>query len=292
MTPPANSRPRLGFTLVELLVVIAVIGILVALLLPAVQQAREAARQTQCKNNLKQIGLALHNYHITHKAFPPTLVVNFDASGPWPTGWWAWFVRVLPYLEQGPLYSQIDLSDDAILHLSTYKPQISQNIPTFLCPSDPYSERIWSTDTWWQGPVAAAHTNYLGCRGSTTDLPGNGVFPDVNLSLPIRDITDGLSHTLHAGERPVDEVGEWGWWAVGTGIDNHGTADHVLDCSEGLRPGVLGSSADLLHFWSPHPGGAYFLFCDGSVQFLPYTIDHNTFLGLGSRNGGEIDGDF
>lgn len=106
------------------------------------------------------------------------------------------------------------------------------------------------------------------------------------------DIADGTSTTLHVGERPVDEIGEWGWWAEGTGLDLHGLADHVLDCSEGLRPGVLGSLQDLTHFWSPHPGGAHFVLCDGSVKFFSYSINHNTFLALGSRDGGEVVGDF
>ncbi len=288
-----SHRPRQAFTLIELLVVIGAIGILIALLLPAVQAAREAARRLQCQNRERQIGLALHNYHDVQNAFPPLLVVDWNPSNsPWPTGWWGWHVRVLPYLEQRPLYGQIDLRDDAVFKLAYYKPQTSQIIPTYLCPDDPFSEQLWRTDDWFQGPVAFAHTNYLGCRGSTRDLPGNGTFPEVNVSVHIRDIKDGTSNTLHLGERPVDMGGEWGWWAVNTGVDYHGLGDSVLDLSEGLRPGTPGSNVDILHYWSFHPGGAHFLFVDGSVHFLSYTIDHHLFLAMGTRSGNEVIGNY
>lgn len=291
-----HSRTR-GFTLVELLVVIAIIGALVALLLPAVQAARGAARSMQCKNNLKQIGLALHNYHDQYRAFPPPLVINWDQG----TGWWYWYVRILPFVEQTPLYAGIDMRDDAGAMASHYREQTSQVIPGYLCPSDPNSDLVWTTDTWWQGPVAFAHTNYIGVSGSARHpnwmdgcagswampMEGNGLFADVNRSLGMHDPSDGTSNTLFVGERPVDGPGEWGWWAMGSGLDCRGKGDSVLDTSEGLRRGKVGGQTDLLHFWSLHPAGAHFLFADGAVRFLPYSINYDTLLALSTRAGNE-----
>jgi prepilin-type N-terminal cleavage/methylation domain-containing protein len=281
---------RRGFTLTELLVAIAIIGGLVALLLPAVQQAREAARRTKCTNNLRQIGLALQGYHDIWKAYPPLLAHNgrISLETSFEEGWWSWNARILPYVEQKPLYDQIDINHDALLPFLTRVnlDQVSQRLSPLLCPSDPFSPKIWSED-WGRGQLMAAHSNYLGCRGSTRTVPGDGVFPATNVVARMQEVTDGLSNTLHVGERPIDRVGEWGWWALGTGFDGDGLADHVLDCSEGLHRGVSGSAEDLTHFWSQHPGGVYFLFGDGSTKFLNYTIDHATFKALGSRNGGE-----
>jgi prepilin-type N-terminal cleavage/methylation domain-containing protein len=291
MRPLRSERNRTAFTLIELLVSASVIAILLALLLPAVQQAREAARKTSCRNNLHQIGLALHNYHDACNAFPP-LNVNDGIPSPtqFPSGWWSWLTRTLPYIDQKPLYDELKPDDDAVLPFldCVNVTQVSQKIDLYLCPSDPYSERLWSADWGGPGPVSAAHTNYFGCRGSTRTVPGDGVFPAANVCKRIKDITDGFSNTILVGERPEDEVGEWGWWAFGTGFDGDGLADHVIDCSEGLHRGTPGSSNDLTHFWSMHHGGAHFLMTDGSVHFLSYSINHDTFIAMGSRNGGEV----
>jgi prepilin-type processing-associated H-X9-DG protein len=171
-----------------------------------------------------------------------------------------------------------------------------------LCPSDPNCRLVYQSDEESSFDEAFALTNYLGCRGSTRQqadsggnypeqMPGNGVFPDVNHVVRLSHVADGTSRTILVGERPADPEAYWGWWAAGRGLDDHALGDHVLDVSEGLREGDLAGEADLLHFWSAHPQGAHFAMCDGSVRFLTYTIDPPTFLALGSRNGGEITGD-
>ncbi len=274
---------RQGFTLIELLVVIAILAILIALLLPAIQQAREAARRTQCKNNLRQLGLALHNYHDRHGSLPPQTVIDDRAS----TGWWSWITRVLPDLDQQPLYEHFDLGDDVWNNCSRYKPWTSQRLAVLQCPSDPNSDRIFESDG-----EAYALTSYLGCRGSTRQLPGNGVFPDVNRTVRFADIRDGTSQTLLLGERPADAQAFLGWWAVGIGDDGYGLGDYVLDLSEGLHGGDLNGNVDLLHYWSAHAGGAHFALCDGSVRFLSDSIDNEALMALGTCHGSEVVGGF
>ncbi len=287
---------RSGFTLIELLAVIAVIGMLIALLLPAVQAAREAARRTQCANNLKQIGLALHNCHDRCGSFPPSTVVDWNQ--PEPSGWWSWIARVLPELDERPLFERLDLREDVWTNCHKYKPYTSQRLAVLLCPSDPHSDRVYESDEC-PGGEAYALTNYLGCRGSTRqdpppsgpypdELPGNGVFPDVNRVARLQQILDGTSHTILVGERPADHAAYWGWWAAGRGVDDHGLGNYVLDVSEGLHEGDLTDAADLLHYWSAHPGGAQFTMCDGSVRFISYSIDERAFLALASVRGGEV----
>jgi prepilin-type N-terminal cleavage/methylation domain-containing protein/prepilin-type processing-associated H-X9-DG protein len=277
-----------GFTLIELLVVIAVIAVLIALLLPAVQQAREAARRVQCRNNLKQIALALHNYHDRSRSFPPQTVVDWNAS----TGWWSWITRVLPDLDQRPLSEQVDFRDDVWTNCHTYKPITSQRLGVLHCPSDPHVDRVYESDTGCPGGEAYALTSYLGCRGSTRQFPDNGVFPGVNQVVRLRDVRDGASQTLLLGERPTDPDAFIGWWAAGIGLDGHGLGDYVLDAADGLHAGDLATGAGLWHYWSAHPGGAHFALCDGSVRFVSYSIDQPVFLGLGSRSGGEVISEF
>jgi len=193
-----QRRRRTGFTLIELLVVIAIIAILVALLLPAVQQAREAARRTHCKNNLKQIGLALHNYLDVHRKFPMSFVSDISTGANTGGGEWSIHARILPFIEQGNLYGNINLSlpygDPINAGITT------QRISTYLCPSDPNDHARTS------GGVAVHYPVTYGFNGGTWNVwdnasrtAGNGAFAP-NFAFAPRDFTDGLSNTLHFAE--------------------------------------------------------------------------------------------
>lgn len=205
------SRHRSAFTLVELLVVIAIIGILIALLLPAVQAAREAGRRSQCVNNLKQIGIAVQNYHDACLAFPPLNTGPVPASGS-PNGEIGYLALLTPYLEQQAIYNQINWSGVGMasgsMHpqnsAATAYPPYYVEIPMLLCPSDVQCPTMSATI----GGVAykMGHNNYRGCVGTTVNNnrtgASNGVFQcDGHGPLALRDVLDGTSHTLLAGER-------------------------------------------------------------------------------------------
>ena len=288
------SRPRRrGFTLIELLVVIAIIAILVALLLPAVQQAREAARRSQCKSQLKQVGIALHSYNETHSQFPPMMIYNTRSNA--GTKWFTWMVMILPNMDQAQLYQSFDLNVNAFRGNG---PAVNRNytsakIPAYECPSDPHRNKVRMINFGGStGTVGYAHTAYLGSRGSARSLPGNGMFPDRNKTVSFRDATDGLSNTIHVGERAIDAAGQYGWWAAGSGSDSHGLGDSSLDSSEGFYPGEPKANADRFHWWSMHHGGAHFLMADGAVLFMNYAMDHQTLLNLSTRNGEETINEF
>ena len=322
-TPHPSPRPcERGFTLIELLVVIAIIAVLISLLLPAVQQAREAARRSECKNNLKQIGLAIHNYESTLRVFPPgrlgfPMVFSVQA-------------HILPYMDGAGLYNLLDLNTAP--NFGTPSIPMKQNeiaartiIPAYLCPSD-FGQIIGNTF----GP-----TNYVACAGNGTGTAnsintGNGVMYSRS-SVRFRDVMDGMSNTVcfseqtlgiggnpsSTGAMPQDAEGEvlelvaatpttaaacvagGGTWNgfrgakwlnghYGDTIYNHyyGPNSQQFDC--GNKSHNFGLTAAR----SRHTGGVHVLLCDGSVRFISENLDLKIWRGLGSRAGGEILGQF
>jgi prepilin-type N-terminal cleavage/methylation domain-containing protein/prepilin-type processing-associated H-X9-DG protein len=290
-----------GFTLIELLVVIAIIGILIALLLPAVQKVRDSAARTQCQNRLKQIGLALHSYHDVQGVLPPGLRI------PWgPEYYRSWLYRILPYVEQENLYeweqksTSIDPWDGTHLAFKTV-------LDVWTCNAD---TRTLLVETSYGYKVAL--TAYLGVAGynanrdPTKDIPAQDGMLYVDSKVRFMAVADGLSNTLMVGERPPSSDMWWGWWFAGAGQGNgyYGSLDVVLGVQEKhttnygpyatcthdpypYRQGTIDNPCDSLHFWSLHAGGSNFLFADGSVHFIPYSIELGTLEALSTRAGGE-----
>ncbi|RPI81573.1 MAG: DUF1559 domain-containing protein [Planctomycetaceae bacterium] len=295
-----TSRRRPGFTLIELLVVIAIIGILVALLLPAVQQAREAARRSQCKNNQRQIGLALHNYHDLQGTLPPAWVGADPATQLVAVGGlngWGWGSRLLPQMDQSPLYAQINFSLSILdpAHLETRQVKL----PVYRCPSDSGSERWTISDESGNSLCDLATSNYIGCFGTTEideceglalGIPclGNGSFYH-NSALRMADIRDGLTTTFLVGERRT--LGDFGWYSTWAGYIPEGEEAAVrLVGSADHTPNHSDNHFD--DFGSYHTGGAHFLLGDGSVRFIGANIDRSVYQALATRNGRETVADF
>ncbi len=299
---PFNSRPALrlrsGFTLIELLVVIAIIAVLIALLLPAVQQAREAARRSQCQNNLKQIGLALHNYHDTNQSFPQGWI-GVTANQPDVNGLngWGWASKLLHSMDQQPLYHQISfklgVTDPANAAILT------KALPAFRCPSDP-SNDLWVLKDDMGNPVATLPTaNYAGNFGSglldnceTTPLGtaclGDGVLMH-NRGIKLRDITDGTSVTLMIGEHKTRE--DLDWHSTWTGVVAGGEEPYqrILGVTD-HPPNSPANHID--DFASHHTTGSFFLMGDGRVKLITSNVDENVYKKLATRAGREPVADF
>jgi prepilin-type N-terminal cleavage/methylation domain-containing protein/prepilin-type processing-associated H-X9-DG protein len=289
------TTPRRGYTLIELLLVIAIVGVLIGLLLPAVQKVRAAAQRTQCQNNLKQIGLALHNYHDTRSALPPG-VTSLQPGEPYPR--MTWLTRLLPYLEQDALWRATDAAYQYQPVPYIDPPHVGFSLPVkmFSCPSD---GRTFEPQGTHQG-LRAALTSYVGVLGTAYNQPDGVLFLDSRVRLT--DVTDGTSNTLMVGERPPSADCWYGWWYAGYGQAGSGSGDmllgarernfggpYVSGCPRGpyhFQPGQLSEQCDLFHFWSLHSGGAHFLFVDGSVHFLSSAADP-LLPALATRNGGE-----
>lgn len=299
---------RRAFTLIELLVVIAIIAILIALLVPAVQKVRDAAARTQCINNMKNIGLALHNYHDTKKVLPKAV------DDVWGNYWYlCWQGYILPYVDQVPLGNTVDPE-----YLRTASPwgywwnagwggmpphkALGKNIPVYRCPSD-VRDNIVNMDMGNGNFCDIAFTSYLGVSGT-----GNGKNDGILIyrgKIRLVDVIDGTSNTMMVGERPPSNDYWYGWWYAGAGYDGYGTGDVVmgsrdtnyansLGCSTtlvGFQPGKANVSCDQVHFWSFHSGGGNFLLGDGTVRFVTYTAN-NVLPQLCTRNGGETIGDY
>jgi prepilin-type N-terminal cleavage/methylation domain-containing protein/prepilin-type processing-associated H-X9-DG protein len=314
---------RRAFTLIELLVVIAIIAVLIALLLPAVQAAREAARRTQCINNLKQIGIALHNYHDAVGTFPPGYLslmdpVTFDNDGPG----WGWASYSLSQMEQAPVYNSINFVRG--IEFPANQTARLTVIATFLCPSDAWRLDTFTvvdsttTGTMPGAPICdVASSNYVGSVGSgepsslypyiidADDGPpgrdnGNGLFFR-NHSIRIAQIIDGTSLTFAAGERSQN-LSRATWTGAVTnaavplialqaeaGLDPEGGGALVLShTGEGHGPNAPSGLAHGDQYWSLHPGGANFLFTDGSVRFIKELVGFSIFQALATRANGEI----
>jgi prepilin-type N-terminal cleavage/methylation domain-containing protein/prepilin-type processing-associated H-X9-DG protein len=309
------KRHRSAFTLIELLVVIAIIAVLIGLLLPAVQKVRAAAARMSCQNNLKQIGLALHNYH--------------DANGKFPVGWrsgpsWAWGVWILPYIEQGNLYTRINpdapgRTFSAVMN-STDIDLLRTKIPTYICladnnPAGPLNDNRKFTAVVSGQNVAIGISNYVANAGNLSGgVFGNGT----QVSIP--QISDGASNTFLVGERATRQGTAGGQYAaVWAGVNDDGAGGPEVEVAEGYA--VIGFSVWRMHdgsstsipdkypgraYSSLHDGGANFVLCDGSVRFVNQNVNYSytnffpespantwgTYNKLGKINDGEPLGDF
>jgi prepilin-type N-terminal cleavage/methylation domain-containing protein/prepilin-type processing-associated H-X9-DG protein len=301
-----GRRPRHGgFTLVELLVVIAIIGILIALLLPAIQSAREAARRSSCTNNLKQIGIALQNYHNSHGTFPAGYISNVDSAANDTGPGWGWAALILPYNEEKPLSDSIRWEES--IEASTNATPRMASLKIYLCPSDDTLPSWTAMQHDASGnpgePVSdVASANYVGVFGvSEPGVDGEGIFFR-NSKVSFREITDGTSQTLIVGERSF----RWGpatWVGAVTKASLYPAPDspsaRIVDNASGMTLGHTSegppnaSGIECNNFSSAHSDGANMLFADGHVQFIPTTIDRLVFRYLSTRAGGEsITGDY
>ena len=299
---------RRGFTLVELLVVIAVIGILISLLLPAVQAAREAARRTQCKNNLKQVGLALQMHHDAHKTLPAGWVTTSPMApdGPDPLGepGWGWASSILNYMEETAVHDNLINKKLSITDPANDAARLKY-LPIFRCPSDVAGPELFVLDGT---SVQIARANYVGMFGTLEEEEhehehgfgsaededhehehgleehadhGDGLFIH-NRGFGFQAITDGLSKTIMVGERSSKISGSTWVGVVGESEEAIqrvvGVSDHTPNHPE----------AHFDDFSSFHSGGALFVLADGSVQFVSENIDLETFHALSTRGENDI----
>ena len=313
---PSRHQRRRAFTLIELLVVIAIIAVLIALLLPAVQQAREAARRTQCKNHLKQLGLAMHNYHDTHGVFP----FGWDER---ETGWHA---MILPQIELAPLYGTLIWAEGGLGNWDAVgSPNLAaceKMIPAFRCPSMAVPEHIDNQGIPGRSPVsyrgvassiaASDDASTIPAGSGTTvsleDARHDGIFFGCS-NVRIADLVDGTSNTILIGESFTDpgytkdgqgmdywQIGspQTGTWVLG-GIGGTEYSELV-----GSTFGKINSRRDPtvhgvimeMSFGSWHVGGAHFTLADGTVRFVSDSIDLQLYRKLATRNGGEVVGEF
>jgi len=311
-----RRRCRMGFTLVELLVVIAIIGILIALLLPAVQAAREAARRSQCTNNLKQLGLAMHNYHDTHKVLPYGHKLEVTGQTHRRD---CWYHRILPFIEQGAYSDQYEADHTEYIH---HMPASFAGIevPGMMCPSDPScpARGGGGSDNGFQGSYAVCAGG--GALNTTTGiLDMNMIKEDTggmfgrNRALPFAACLDGTSNTLLASEGIIRGSlgGSWGGLGGYWGGAPHGSfafssaeppnttvPDRVYSCKSTTWPQAPcenGNAGGLSGRWnfarSYHPGGANAVLLDGSVRFVSETLDRITWQNAGNRSDGEVLGE-
>lgn len=297
-----RQHARCGVTLIELLVAMSVIGVLVAVLLPAVQQARSSARRVECANKLRQLGVAFLNFETDHQHFPSG---KTDIREIPKRGEMSWLVALLPYIEQTELWDRSAAAFEAnpLPYFNPPHSPLGKAVAAFTCPEDPRVEHPQSASSL--GGAYAGLTSYLGISG-VDHRDRDGVFY-FGSAVRFADITDGSSNTLAIGERPPSSDFNYGWWYTGAGQDGTGNVDMVMGVEERVAgpashfagrgcPDVSHFSdgnpdkfCDALHFWSLHPGGgAHFVLADGSVRFMSYSSAY-ILKAMATRSGDEVD---
>ena len=271
-----NRRTKHGVTLIELLVAIAIIGLLIGLVMPAVQNSREASRRLACRNKLRQIGIALHNRESTYGVFPAGYVNHEDTAG------WGWGTMILPQLDQMPMYNSLNVSSVDFDGVPT--PNTQTGLSVFICPSD-------------SGPKINsergnhAKSNYAGVAGSEEiehwAQKGNGIFY-VNSNISLSQVTDGISNTFAVGERRYGGRQKGAIW-VGKYAPTV-FASTIWNCGKAQPHRINGTKE--WAFSSEHRGGANFLMCGGSVRFIRQTIDVAIYENLAQRDNGNVIGSF
>lgn len=301
-------RNRQGFTLIELLVVIAIIAILISLLLPAVQAARNAARRTQNRNNLKQLGLALHNYHDVSRSFPPGWIGVTNGLQDWNGGnGWCWATLVLPFMEQTNMYKKLNLlaSVTSPANNAVYLANTLQG--SFRNPNDIGPETFTIMTPSSPGPATPIcdlpTSNYVGNWGTTDAddvyaLPpgapviGNGVFY-LNSHVRLRDVTDGTSQTFLIGQHKTEAKPSlsfggdtFAWFSTWVGVvpNAESSISRVLGVADHVPNDPAHHQDDFSGIYDP---GAHFCFCDGSVNFISENMDKAVFQSMATIQGGE-----
>ncbi len=287
---PLRTHPRRGFTLIELLVVIAIIAVLIGLLLPAVQAAREAARRAGCLNNLKQIGIALHNYHDSRNVLPPGYIYVYG----YPTGGFGWATMILPNIEQAALFNAVNFSLPA--WSSPNSTACVQKIASYFCPTDYTTQGFLSREGF-----NYAKSSYVGSFGpNDMDIVPEdraGLFSR-NSQIKFADVTDGLSQTLAVGERTnavyLTVIGSESHYDLETvwpgAIKENPVDDHAHTTLFQAAYLINSPNFDDRDSMSYHSGGSNYLFADGSVKFIKLSINPTIYQALGSRLGGEVVG--
>ena len=299
-----------GFTLIELLVVIAIIAVLIALLLPAVQQAREAARRSQCKNNMKQLGLALHNYESSTTVFPPS------STGQANIGVWSYSASanqqnyhlhsfaslILPYLDQANLYNLVNYNVSALDPLN--RTAAAAVLPIMRCPS--YSGVSYSNDAFYTGLPAPNTTfairNYMAMGAKTAFSISGAIGSPEGIMFArskngFRDITDGSSNTILLAETREEQASVWidGSCAAATARSFTPPATIGSTTAINFKPYFSSGPSVIAQLYGPssqHVGGAHHLMADGAVRFISENLDVLTYDALSSRSGGEVVGEF
>lgn len=272
----------------------AIIALLTGLLLPAVQRVRDAGYRLACANNLRQVGLALHGYHDTVHTLPAGCTTYGGQR------FLSWSARIVPYLEQPQIWNttvQAFQKSPYFFEVPPHSP-LGMPLPVYVCPSDGRETAFVRPENLTVGLL-----HYLGITGSDPERRDGVLFDDSAVRLA--DVTDGLSQTLFVGERhpgpDEDAQTRFGWWYAGVGQHFDGVCDYILSVRElnrsyrtptcplgpyHFRPGDAETPCDIFHFWSSHIGGGHFLFGDGSVRFLSYSVDP-LMPALATRAGGE-----